>query len=436
MTFNTNNNNILSPKATGKAKHTNDLAIVERIVTQFKDSSRKDIQKWRTAIQVAESPEKPRRDLLMDIYEDILTDAHLYSQMELRKSATLNTPFQVINGKSGEVDRHKTALLNSKWFYDFLGYALDSKFYGHSLVEFISFDGNKIKNSLIPRRNVVPNTKQVVLDWNKSDVRINYADPKFEDWVLPIGKDNDLGVLNKIVPNLIWKRNVMQTWAEFCERFGIPLITATTVKQDTDSLDLIDSMLTQLGEAAHAVFPEGTTVEIKDANRTDAYMIFDKKIKRNNDEISKAITGGTMLSSGENAGSQSQVHERNLVERLGSADKRFLTFITNDYLLPLLAKKGYDFTPNDKFVFNLSTELGLSTHFDIVKDMMDEGLEIEQSWLSKTFNVPITGKRVIPGQNQNSINSKQQKDDIEALLPESKQLFKNGISYISKKNIT
>src|SRR5690606_35082480 len=105
------------------------------------------------------------------------------------------------------------------------------------------------------------------------------------------------------------------------------------------------------------------------------------------------ITGGTMLSSGDNAESQSQVHERNLVERLGGADKRFLTFITNDYLFPLLAKKGYDFTPNDKFVFNLSTELGLSIHFDIVKSMMDEGLEIEQSWLSKTFNVPITGKR-------------------------------------------
>src|SRR5690606_22031431 len=329
--------------ATKRSGTSNPMAVIEKIAKQFKDTSRKDIQKWRTAIQVAESPEKPRRDSIIDIYDDLMTDGHLSSQMEIRKAATLNTSFQVISKKTGEVNLEKTQLLQKKWFYEFIEYILDAKFYGFSLIEFLNFDGEKINIGLVPRRNVVPNLKMVVPDWSKADSTIIYDNTKYDAWLIEVNNQN-LGILNKIVPNLIWKRNIMQSWAEFCERFGIPLITATTLKQDTESLDLIDSMLTQLGEAAHAVFPEGTTLEIKEANRTDAYMVFDKYIERNNEEISKAITGGTMVSDNGSSKSQSEVHERNLEERIAPADRRHITFIINDELIPLLNAHGYNFS--------------------------------------------------------------------------------------------
>ena len=398
MLFDENGNKI-QPRAAAtssirKSGKTNPLAIIEKITKQFKDRSRKDIQKWRTALQVAESPDKPRRDMLMDIYDDLMTDGHLSSQLEIRKAATLNTSFQVISKKTGEVDPEKTQFFNKKWFYDFLENCLDVKFYGHSLIEFLSFDGDKIQITLIPRRNVIATTQEVVLDWSKSDNRINYMDVSYDGWVLPVGKDNDLGVLNKIVPNLIWKRNIMQSWAEFCERFGIPLITGTTLKQDAPTLDLIDSMLTQLGEASHAVFPEGTTVEIKEANRTDAYMVFDKYIERNNEEISKAITGGTMLSDNGSSKSQSEVHERNLEERIAPSDRRNIVFIINDELIPLLMKRGYSFSEDDFFTFDLSQELTLDKHWTIVEGIMNK-YEVDQVWLSKRFNVPIVGQKEV-----------------------------------------
>lgn len=382
---------VATTKRSGKS---NPMAVIEKIAKQFKDTSRKDIQKWRTAIQVAESPEKPRRDLIIDIYDDLMTDSHLSSQMEIRKAATLNTSFQVISKKTGEVNPEKTQLLQKKWFYEFIEHVLDAKFYGFSLIEFLNFDGEKINIGLVPRRNVVPNLKMVVPDWSKADSTIIYDNPKYDAWLIEANNQN-LGILNKIVPNLIWKRNIMQSWAEFCERFGIPLITATTLKQDTESLDLIDSMLTQLGEAAHAVFPEGTTLEIKEANRTDAYMVFDKYIERNNEEISKAITGGTMVSDNGSSKSQSEVHERNLEERIAPADRRHITFIINDELIPLLNAHGYNFSEDDFFTFDVSQELTIEKHWEVVKGIM-ERYEVDQTWLSKTFNVPIIGEREAP----------------------------------------
>ncbi|WP_407512888.1 phage portal protein family protein, partial [Elizabethkingia miricola] len=66
---------------------------------------------------------------------------------------------------------------------------------------------------------------------------INYQDDTFKPWLIQMGKNYDLGIINNIIPNLIWKRNVMQAWAEFCEKFGLPLITATTNTTDPKVLD-------------------------------------------------------------------------------------------------------------------------------------------------------------------------------------------------------
>lgn len=376
-----------------KTYRPNTKAIIEKIVNQFKDKSRKDIQKWRTAIQVAQNPEMPRRDILMDLYEDLSTDGHLSSQIRLRKDATLNTDFQIINKTTGDVDVEKTAFFNASWFYDFIEYVLESELYGFSIIEFTAFS-DKPELGIVPRRNVLPELKQVIPDLSNPNTTISYAEDYFKNWLIEVLSKKPLGILNDIVPNLIWKRNAMQSWAEFCERFGIPLTTATTLKQDDETLDLIESMLQQLGEAAYGVFPEGTTLEIKEANRQDAYQVFDNMVKRNDEEISKALVGGTMLSDNGSSRSQSEVHERNLIERIAVSDRRKITFIVNDYLIPLLQNQGYSFSENDVFAFDVTQEISITEHWKIVRDAM-QTYEIDQDWLSKRFNIPITGKKKI-----------------------------------------
>lgn len=367
-----------------------------KIVESFKDNSRKDIDKWRKALKATHFSERPTFQLYYDLLDDLMTDGHLQSQIQLRKLSTLNTDYRIIDIQSGDENPELNFLFNQQWFYDFLEICLDSILMGISLVEFQSFSREKIKFGLIPRRSVVPHHGKVITDWSKYST-IDYTTKQFAPWLLQIGAGYDLGVLNNIVPNLIWKRNVSQSWAEFCEKFGLPLITATTNTTDPGVIDNVHNMLLQLGEASIGTFPPGTDVQFKEANRTDAFNVYLQFLQANTDEISKQLVGSTMLSDQGTNRSQTEVHERSLDNKIAQADKRMIQFIVNDQLIPLLRMQGYRIGERDFFEFKTAEqEMKLPELWSITNGLLLQGYEVEQEWISKTFNIPIEGKRELP----------------------------------------
>lgn len=375
------------------------------VVQNFKDNSRKDIDKWRKALQMAYHPENPKLNFLYDLLDDLKTDGHLQSQIQMRKMSTLNTDFQVINRKSGDINEDLTFILRQQWFYDFLDYALDSILYGTSIVEFSVFNGEKININLIPRRNTAPAKKRIYPDVTK-DAFIDYTNPQFSKWVIQIGKSDDLGILNNIIPNIIWKRNVMQSWAEFCEKFGLPLITATTNTSDATVIDSVNTMLLALGEAGTATFPMGTEIKFNEADRTDAYNVYKQFMQSNADEISKQLVGSTMLSDQGSNRSQTEVHERTLDEKISQADKRNIGFVVNDLLFPLLQMQGYSISPDDFFEFKTAEqEIDLVQLWTVTNGLLTSGFPVEQDWISKTFNIPFEGKKKIQSGNEPTINT-------------------------------
>lgn len=375
------------------------------IVENFKDNSRKDIDKWRKALTMAYHPENPKLNFLYDLIDDLKTDGHLQSQIQMRKMSTLNTDFQVINRTTGDINEELTFTLRQQWFYEFLDHALESILYGTSIIEFTGFNGDKIDINLIPRRNAAPAKKRIYPDVTKDDF-IDYSNPLFAKWLIQIGKGNDLGIINNIVPNIIWKRNVMQSWAEFCEKFGLPLITATTNTSDAQVIDNVNTMLLSLGEAGAATFPMGTDIKFQEANRTDAYQVYMNFMQSNADEISKQLVGSTMLSDQGSNRSQTEVHERTLDEKISQADKRNIGFIINDLLFPLLQLQGYSISPDDYFEFKTAEqEADLTQLWNITSGLLNSGYEVEQDWISKTFNIPLGTKKKIPASREPGINT-------------------------------
>lgn len=367
-----------------------------KIVEAFKDRSRKDIRKWRQALQLIQSPDKPRYHIYHDLIDDLLTDGHLQSQIQLRKLSTLNTDYRIIDRISGIENEDLMFILQQQWFFEFIEYCLDSILFGASVVEFTEFENEKIKINLIPRRNAVPIKGQIVPDLTK-DAVIDYRDERFKPWVIQIGPDTDLGIMNNIVPKLIWKRNVAQSWAEFCEKFGLPLITATTNTTDSKVIDNVHGMLLELGEASVGTFPPGTEIKFQEANRTDAYNVYKQFLQTNADEISKQLVGSTMLSDQGTNRSQTEVHERSLDNKIAQADKRMIQFIINDQLFPLLRMHGYKIGDNDFFEFKTAEqEIDLDKLWNITNGLLMNGYEPEQEWISKTFNIPLVGERRIP----------------------------------------
>lgn len=367
-----------------------------KIVEAFKDRSRKDIRKWRQGLQLIQSPDKPRYNVYHDLIEDLLTDGHLQSQIQLRKLSTLNTDYRIIDRVSGTENEDLMYILQQQWFFEFIEYCLDAILFGASVVEFTEFENEKIKINLIPRRNVVPSKGWIVPDLSKDTV-IAYNEDKFKPWVIQIRPDKDLGIINNIVPNLIWKRNVAQSWAEFCEKFGLPLITATTNTTDSKVIDNVHGMLLELGEASVGTFPPGTEIQFQEANRTDAFNVYKQFLQTNADEISKQLVGSTMLSDQGTNRSQTEVHERSLDNKIAQADKRMIQFIINDQLFPLLRMHGYKIGDNDFFEFKTAEqEIDLDKLWNITNGLLMNGYEPEQEWISKTFNIPLVGDRRIP----------------------------------------
>lgn len=390
------------------------------IVQNFKDNSRKDIDKWRKALVLASHPEEPKMYLLYDLIDDLKTDGHLQSQIQMRKTATMNTDFQIINRKTGETNEELTFIFQQQWFYEFLDYALDSILYGTSLVEFINFNAEKIQINLIPRRNVVPQKHRIYPDVTKDNF-IDYNNPLFAKWLISIGKNGDFGIINNIIPNIIWKRNVMQSWAEFCEKFGLPLITATTNTSDATVIDNVNTMLLSLGEAGAATFPHGTDIKFQEANRTDAYQVYKQFMQTNADEISKQLVGSTMLSDQGSNRSQTEVHERTLDDKISQADKRNITFIVNDWLLPLLQMQGYRVSPDDVYEFKTAEqEMDLDKLWSITSGLLSNGFDVEQDWISKTFNIPLGAKKKIQSVTKPELNTAAAYLDIE---PEERYPF-------------
>lgn len=369
--------------------------VVTQIIREFKDQTRAEIQKWRQALRMASDIENPHNHKLQDLYDNLEADGHFIAQVQLRKAATTGYSFRIVNRSSGKIDEKKTELFQSEWFYNFLDHALDSVIKGYTVLELTN--PTTMELTLIPRRNLV-GVRQLVLYEASGDKGIDIS-TGYENTLIRIGKPADLGIMANLCGQLIWKRNAQQSWAEFTERFGMPLISATTNKTSKADLDRIDNMLASLGESARAVLPEGTSIKIDPFSGGDAYKVFDEQIERINAEMSKPITGGTMVTDDGSSRSQSEVHERNLDNKLAESDRRQIQFVVNNQLIPIMHYWGWPLNPEtDKFQWDDTFELSLNQHWNVVNQILTR-YTVDQEWIANTFKVPITGELHAPKEN-------------------------------------
>ncbi len=391
--------NHLPTSAAKEGVSSSDMAIINQIVGEYIDRARKKIKNWRSGMELAEDIDDPRWYEIQDLFEDTI-DAHLSSVIDIRKMATTNHRSYVIDKNSKKQLEEQTNFLDKRWFFDFIDEALNAILKKFTPVQIIKGDEFP-EISVIPRRNICPQKRRIYTEVSGS----KYLDiDDFPDFIL-INHSSKFGILNDVMPNCIWKKNALQAWAEFSERFGMPLISATTAsKQD---IPRIQAMLKKMGEAAQAVLPHGTTVEVHDlANAGNPKSVYDGQATFHDNQISKRILGGTMVTDNGSSRSQSEVHERTLDDKLSIADQRFIRFVVNDQLFPILQSLGYPFD-NSKmsFMFDETEELSLSEHWKIVSDA-SEKFEFDNKgveWIAKTFNIPIKGiKKTTNSSNSNS----------------------------------
>jgi len=377
-------------------------SMVVELALQSQALTKKDIKSWRTAWQQAINIENPHRGPLLTIYTDAMIDLHLGGCIGQRKGMVMKKSFKLVDIKGNE-EPDATQLMEAVWFKDFMDYVLDSRYYGHSLIQLgdVVERNGKIQYDrvlLVPRHHVVPEhgviLKEASDEWQKG---IDYRTGAMADWCVEAGKWDDLGLLLKLVPQTISKKNMLAFWDQFGELFGMPIRVGKTTTRDAKERSKIENMLNEMGAAAWGLFPEGTEIDIKESSRGDAFNVYDKRVERANSEISKGVLNQTMTIDSGSSLSQSQTHLQvfqNVVDR----DADFLRDTINGELLPRMLKHGF---PVKGLRFDWDESIDYTPEQQVAYEtMIADRFEVEPEYFIEKYNIPIKGKKasLVPGQ--------------------------------------
>lgn len=403
-------------------KYREAVDIMVKLIKRAKTLYRKEIDTWRTAHQIAIQIHRPRRLKLTEVYDDIMLDAHLTSVIDNKlKPKIMNTPFILMDESSKKESEEHTELFFKKWFFDYLKHYIDHYGHGTTLLNLIEVvrpkPGKNPRVKLVPRDHVVPEEQLILFD-PYNDNGIIYTDKPWNEYIIQIGETENLGFLLKAAPYAIFKKNAFGHWSKYMELMGIPMRIAKTASRDPKVQAEINKWLEEMGSAGYAVFPQGTEVDlIGDNNKTDASGAFDKGVDAVDKQLSKLVLGQTMTSDDGSSRAQGEVHERS-EDELIKAKLRDFEIHFNDELKPFLISHGWPLQ-GFKGRFEQNTKLSKKRQWEIVNGILTQGYEVEQNWISETFDVPITGrkeKQLPPspgGRDGDGANDPKESDDPE-----------------------
>lgn len=387
--------------------------ISAQLMQQTDSLTRKDIAAWRAAWQMAIDYHTPQRARLYDIYTDCLVDLHLSGCIGQRKGKTLHKAFRLADTQGNE-HTQATQMMQAGWFYDFMDLALDSRFWGHSLIQLGDVEGQGYDTrythvELVPRKHVCPEYGVVTThpqdDWRTGTP---YRTGPLSDWCVEVGLPRDLGLLLKCAPACISKKNMLSYWDMFGEVFGAPIRVARTSSTDAAEVARLETAMQQMGSAAWAVLSEGTDMEIKETSRGDAYNVYDRRVDRCNSELSKGVLMQTMTIDNGSSLSQSETHLE-VFSDVVQADARMLQCVINDRLLPHMLRHGFPvqglrFEWDDAATFSPEQQLAMER-------MLLDKYDIDPQYFIDKYNVAITGTRQDGGGNLRQDMTQQQCTD-------------------------
>lgn len=360
---------------------------VRSIVPKTIARTRADIATWKAALRAADNVERPRRTKLVNLLNDILLDAHLTSQLELRKQHVLSTPF--VLKRESEIDEEQTALLMSAaWATQLNRHILEIDDFGHSLVELTTTDQpGVITVTLLPRQNVIP--EQGVLLLREDDEKgISYREVReFGTWVLEFGQPNDYGMLNKAVPHALFKRFAQSCWSELCEIYGIPPRYIKTDTQDDEMLDRAESMLRDMGSAAYFIIDNNEDFQFAKGADTNG-DVYANLIRLCNNEMSMLIIGAIIGQDTKNGNESKENSSMKLLDKLVQSDRKMLAGYWNATVIPALERIGL-LPPG--LTFEFQQEEDIEKLWVMVKEILPYK-EVPNDWIKSKFGIEVADK--------------------------------------------
>lgn len=330
-----------------------------------------DISDYTSAVKSAENVDYPRRYKLFDLYSDILMDTHLTSVIEKRKNAVLCSKIEF--RKNGKPDDKVNEQIASPWFRKLVADILDAPIWGFTLCQFYK-NGEWVNYDLIPRKHADP-VRRIILRHQTDIIGIPWDE--YPD-LLFVGSEDELGLLAKAAPWVIYKRNTTADWAQFSEVFGMPIQEYIYDTNDDDARQRAINDAANAGSLAVFVHSKETELQLREAgNKTGSADVYERLCERCNNEISKLILGNTLTTESSENGTQAlgTIHKK-VEDQVAESDRRYVLDVLNYDMTEIFAAMGID-TTGGEFCFPDPKKVDANTKMSIL------------SQLRNTFNLPI-----------------------------------------------
>lgn len=345
-----------------------------------------DVGTYMSAIRSAEVIDYPRKAKLVDLYEDVKLDSHLFSVLRRQKAAVLSSPIQFM--RDGKVDEKMQEHIKSPWFLQFLGDLYDHEWegVGGSLFQFYRDDRGWISYTLVPRKNVDAINRLIL---HQQDNTTGVSWDEFDD-LLYIGKPRMIGNLAVAAFWVILKRNNVGDWADFAEIFGRPIREGTYNAWDEKAREKLLKDISEMGGAGAIVHPDSTQLNlIQAANVSGGGDLYERLGTYCNNEISKTVTGNTLTTEAGDKGTQAL----GTVQKEGEEDinffvKQSILNILNYEMTETFARLGID-TSGGEFFFVPQKSRNTQEKVNVLKTLRNEmQLPIDDDYLYEEFGIP------------------------------------------------
>ena len=238
-----------------------------------------------------------------DTLRDLKNDAHVWSCIQSRKSGSLSLDWGLMG--SSDHFEHKTIIENifkNLDIHKIIRDILEAPLFGFQPIEII-WDYDKSNSVIYPSNLIAKPQEWFEYDTNgkllfktqnnREEVNpFKILDVKYEaSYLNPYG----IALLSKCYWLVTFKKAAMRFWANFTEKFGIPILLGKYSRGATQhEIEDLANTLVDMAEDSVIVTPVDIDIEIHEANKSTSIELFKELIKFCNGEISKTILSQTL----------------------------------------------------------------------------------------------------------------------------------------------
>ena len=352
---------------------------------------RKDIADWQQAKQAALRVENPRFDRLQELFDYIMDDAHLTSQVQLRKSKVLRSEYALLRD-SGDPDEQVTkAIADMPATRRLISSALDAHLYGYTLAELTPMPGcpDPLGVSIIDRRHIDPRSGLVLIDTSDT-AGIPYRELREYGTYLLEFRGEGLGILDKAVPHVLFKRFAQSCWSEFCEVCGMPPRVIKTNTQDPNLREQYLEMLSNYGSGANGVIDIDDEMIFVATNASNGET-YENLIRLCANELSLLINGAVLGQDTRYGSNSKEQTSTDLNDEIVEADMSSVEVAMNTIVLPAYQNLG--FCPQGlRFKFQEQED---ATQLFNQTMQAAQYFDIDPKWVREKFGIEVLGPRSV-----------------------------------------